>query len=210
MLVGERVAHGEHTSRGGHFDDIGAMFDLRPNSFSKLVHTVRDLGIARKVEVRVPTVDVRMAARRADASRRHPHARTGDDAAIYHVAKRRVEIVSRADVPNRREARFERDLGMRDAVDRFIGNRLLKLVGVTAITRPSRNMYVTIDEPRQDGVAAEIDHAHAGRNGDIGPDRFDLAITNDDNGIRNRRVQARIHEKRRAHGNVLAKGRERD
>ena len=176
-FVGQR----EHAAGDGSLDHIGAIFHLEPNRFPNRVRSVGNavgpIRLCAEKHVAKSVRMIEMTAGRADAVSRDEHARSGDDAFVDRVAERDIGKVVRIgkaapDVAHGGEAGFDRGFGIRDHLERELGNIFVQhaetqLVVVAGIIEGQ--MGVRVHEAGREGGVAEIDDLGVVGNGDVAP-----------------------------------------
>jgi hypothetical protein len=195
--IGER----EHAARGHRFDDVGAELDLVAHGGAAFVGAVADsidrsaLGDADRGW---NGVGVAMSAGGTDRMNSHEHARSGDVAGGDGVAQADVDVVARAEVAHRGHSGVDGLARVGRGQQRLLRrmpHQTFEVLAVVVLTRLEAEMSVGVDESRQQGHIAEIDHLGSRGNGTA--DRLDARSFDDDDGVRHDRVGRAIEETRR-------------
>jgi hypothetical protein len=193
---------------GVDLDPVGAVGDLLADRLAAAVRAVADLDAGREAPVGTEAQD-RIRAGRRERGARDLEPRARDDALVHRVAQRDVAVTHALglEVAQRREAVLERDLqGSHRAGDPVRRVLLQNLVVVLPIGRVAldEDVRMGVDQARQQGPAAEVDDARAGRDrGRVGRHALDPASRDDDDGMLRVAPARDIEEPRRAQDDRL-------
>src|SRR5437867_3440425 len=140
-------AGSQHSAGGDEFDDIGAGPELLADRLDDVVQAVG-----------LPSYKPGVASRYANSEAGIQRARTGNDSFPDGPWHRNRNVISRAEVPNSRDTRFQGGPGMGH---RFHGgdNRIVTFKGGDRIgARVQAIVHMTINEPGKKRLAPLFDH----------------------------------------------------
>ncbi len=145
-----------------------------------------------------------MAAGRADAVRRHEHARTRNDAFVDCVAERDIgEIVrigeAAPDIAHAGEAGFDRGFGVRDHFERELGDVFVQHAEAPLVVVAGKvegQVGVRVHESGRKGGVAEIDDLGIVRDGNVAPGGGNGVAFDHDHAVRHERFRFAVEETR--------------
>ena len=146
-----------------------------------------------------------MTASRANPMGRDEHARSGDDALGDRVAERDIgEVVrigkSAPKIAHGGEAGLNRGLGVRDHLERELGNVLVQHAETQLVVVAGKvegEVRVRVHEPGREGGIAQLDDLRVLGDGDVAPGGDDGVALDDDDAVRQKRFRFTVEEARR-------------
>jgi hypothetical protein len=164
LLRAGRVALGEDAAGAAELDDVDAVLHVAANCFAHTRDAIRD-AIGGVVEFRREHVVVAVPAGDAERRSRDQHARAWNLAVVDSVAHRDVAVALGTDVTNRGDPGEQRAPGKGRALQRESRYRHA-IAEERRQRRVGRDVRMSVDQPRQHRVRAQVDDFRPRRNRD--------------------------------------------